>query len=339
MTADFIAAKMHVHLALGGWRVWHEVTLGPTREKNYGRVDIWALRVSWSPVQARIYEIKTSRSDFKKDLDDGKWTKYIPHATEIYFATPSDLITPMEVPDPAGLVYITKNLTPKIIKRATFNRDWKPDGNAMLALLMSISTPPDPYRVYARVQGPRVEDYRFRQEIDRENARIRLEQKHKDRSAGHSAASAVAKSREEAERWKNQCEEQKFAISTVDEISKLLGVYSYCHGIDWQRQVLSAVRHLKAGKLSECARAAIRTLASELNEAESLARQLEVSSEPQPGFPLQARGPVRLQPGRVPERVPVPPPLPPEPHPESPPPGQQALLPEPQPLPPPEPHQ
>lgn len=261
MTSQFIAAKLHLHLALGGWRVWHEVTLGPTSRNDFGRADIWALRVSWSPMQSRIYEIKASRNDFKKDRDSGKWQKYLPHATEVFFACPSGLIEPEEVPNPAGLVYVDKNKKPSVVKKAEV-LPWEPDPMALVALLMSISTPPDPPRMYASLHGPRREDERVSREIERETMRIRLLMKHQDRSKGKDAAKAVAKAMDEVAEWRRKCERMQERVTVMEELSKTLGIPSY--RARWKEEVLERIETLKSGRLSEEGQRALRTLLSEL---------------------------------------------------------------------------
>lgn len=52
------------------------------------------------------YEIKTSRSDFKSDK---KWWKYLTLCDQFYFVCPFGMIKANELPDEAGLIYVTKN--------------------------------------------------------------------------------------------------------------------------------------------------------------------------------------------------------------------------------------
>jgi hypothetical protein len=51
-----------------------------------------------------IYEIKTSRADFLRDVESEKWRKYLDFCHRLLFAAPRGLILRQEVPRPAGLI-------------------------------------------------------------------------------------------------------------------------------------------------------------------------------------------------------------------------------------------
>ncbi len=55
-----------------------------------------------------IYELKTSKGDFNKDVKEGKYTGYFAKCHQVIFAVPQGLVTLADVPGECGL--ITHNL-------------------------------------------------------------------------------------------------------------------------------------------------------------------------------------------------------------------------------------
>ena len=78
------------------------------------------------------YEIKTSRSDFKKDfskvgkhraysnknIKTSKWRDYPKVPNHFYYVCVEGLIKPEEVPEYAGLIWVMSNKTLKLVKKA-----------------------------------------------------------------------------------------------------------------------------------------------------------------------------------------------------------------------------
>jgi DNA repair protein MmcB-like len=89
-----------------------------TGSPNFGprelRIDLWCMAKSWAQPRTIGFEIKVSRSDF---LNDHKWGKYLDYCSEFYFVCPWGLIDKAELPEEAGLIYCTKNLTRTMIKK------------------------------------------------------------------------------------------------------------------------------------------------------------------------------------------------------------------------------
>ena len=85
-----------------------EVKTGSTwvKKPDFGILDCWVMKRSWTRSRTIGYEIKVSRSDF---LNDNKWPKYLPFCNEFYFVCPADLIDKTELPPQVGLIYVTKN--------------------------------------------------------------------------------------------------------------------------------------------------------------------------------------------------------------------------------------
>lgn len=80
---------------------------GSTFLGSPGVIDLWVCPLSFSrPVIA--YEIKVSRSDFRRDE---KWREYLPFCDRLYFVTPWALVERSEIPEPAGLYYVSKDRT------------------------------------------------------------------------------------------------------------------------------------------------------------------------------------------------------------------------------------
>ncbi|WCL51448.1 MmcB family DNA repair protein [Leptospira sp. GIMC2001] len=77
------------------------------------RMDAWVMPRSWVKPECTAYEIKVSRSDFKKDE---KWQTYLPYCNYLYFVAPPGIIDPSELPPEAGL-YITSTNGQKLFKK------------------------------------------------------------------------------------------------------------------------------------------------------------------------------------------------------------------------------
>lgn len=79
--------------------------VGPTYGSGDNLIlDAWVMPYSWvKPIKG--YEIKVSRSDFRRDH---KWLSYLFYCNLFYFVVPWGLLEAREIPDPAGLIYITK---------------------------------------------------------------------------------------------------------------------------------------------------------------------------------------------------------------------------------------
>lgn len=88
---------------------------GPTWSASHSRMDVWAMKRSWSKPCTYGYEIKVSRSDFRQDT---KWPSYLPLCNVFYFACPKDLIAVAECPPEAGLMYCSGTRVREVKKPA-----------------------------------------------------------------------------------------------------------------------------------------------------------------------------------------------------------------------------
>ena len=67
-------------------------------------LDAWVMPYSWTkPIIG--YEVKVSRNDFRRDR---KWMGYLQYCNLFYFVCPWGLIGLGQVPEEAGLIYLTK---------------------------------------------------------------------------------------------------------------------------------------------------------------------------------------------------------------------------------------
>lgn len=81
--------------------------------------DVLTLDVHYRQPLPTIYDAKASRSDFLADINAGKWRKYLPYASRMYFAAPLGLVGKDEVPSECGLVtYNADHRTWRVVKGA-----------------------------------------------------------------------------------------------------------------------------------------------------------------------------------------------------------------------------
>lgn len=90
-----------------------EVELG----RSGRRADFWTATIGLQ--MATCYEVKVSLSDFKRDK---KWHFYLPYCIRFYFACPTGLLYPDQIPAEAGLVWIDSKGGVTIQKNAPHRR-------------------------------------------------------------------------------------------------------------------------------------------------------------------------------------------------------------------------
>lgn len=81
-----------------------DTPLGSVQIDHAQRADVLEVKPSYTRFCVSIYEIKISRADFQKDIRTGKWKGYLDHCHRFYFAVPSGLVKPEEIPKGAGLI-------------------------------------------------------------------------------------------------------------------------------------------------------------------------------------------------------------------------------------------
>jgi len=93
---------------------------GPTHDCAHLRLDAWVMKKSWRHPLTIGYEVKVSRSDF---LRDEKWRGYLDYCNQFYFVCPHGLIQPEELPERAGLMWVSKTGSRLFIKRKAKHED------------------------------------------------------------------------------------------------------------------------------------------------------------------------------------------------------------------------
>lgn len=116
----------------GGQMVWTQMPLGSVQVENAPIADVFALKKEFRP-QATIYEVKVSRGDFFRDVNSGKYERYLPHCRQLFFAVPAGLVKREEVPEGCGLT-VRGEHSWRAQKPAPV-RNWEPTTSLMLALL------------------------------------------------------------------------------------------------------------------------------------------------------------------------------------------------------------
>lgn len=99
---DELVSDLAAHVAAGGNRmVWTDLAMGPAGSP---RPDVWSLDKSYVRTRAITYEVKVSTSDFRRDVTEGKWQRYLSFSSGVYFAVPQGLVKKADVPPSAGLM-------------------------------------------------------------------------------------------------------------------------------------------------------------------------------------------------------------------------------------------
>jgi hypothetical protein len=125
MTADDIVKAIHLKHSCKTdqgtieWVVFDEFRTG----SRYRYIDVLAVNCwkSYGNVSIVAYEIKISKADFKKDLDnfEKKQGETFKHSTEFYYVCPHGMILPDEVPEQCGLYWVNSAMQLRNKKRAT----------------------------------------------------------------------------------------------------------------------------------------------------------------------------------------------------------------------------
>ena len=109
-------AKRHANDAF-----FTEVKNGPTQTATeLLRIDALAIKKSWAHPLFTGYEVKVDRQDF---LWDDKWYAYKKYCHRLYFACPTDMIKPEEIPEDVGLIYYNPETGALRVKRRAVTRE------------------------------------------------------------------------------------------------------------------------------------------------------------------------------------------------------------------------
>jgi len=102
MTHDELAYDLAHHLSEKTGRiVWTDMQLGPVGSP---RPDVYSIDPSFMRFRPLAYEVKVSKSDYRRDITSGKWQTYLPFAAGVIFAVPAGLVARSELPEGCGLM-------------------------------------------------------------------------------------------------------------------------------------------------------------------------------------------------------------------------------------------
>ncbi len=133
MTEKELVRLMSISLA-GKWTCFPECKDGPTWGRHdMLRMDIVAIKKSYTNPCIRIYEAKANRSGF---TGDDKWPGYMQLCNEFYWLCPKGLIKKDEVHENAGIVYVYPTGTIRTYKRAKYEIR-EPDPDMLMYLIVS----------------------------------------------------------------------------------------------------------------------------------------------------------------------------------------------------------
>lgn len=107
---------------------------GPTHSGEHLRLDAWAMARSWAHPCFDGYEVKVSRSDFRRDA---KFTSYLPLCNRLWVVCPSGLIEANELPVEVGLLWAPKTGGERFVtKRKAIYRTIETPTSLLLYVLM-----------------------------------------------------------------------------------------------------------------------------------------------------------------------------------------------------------
>jgi len=100
---------------------------------NTQQVDVIKFTPSYTRFCVDIFEVKRDRSDFLKDIREGKWEGYLPHCHRFYFACLTGVCKKDEMPEGVGL-YVRGKKGWTCVKQAT-SRDVEIPRETLMACL------------------------------------------------------------------------------------------------------------------------------------------------------------------------------------------------------------
>ena len=127
--ANYIGADGFVCSELRFGRAWADAAPIP---------DVMKVRKSYTRWDVQIYEIKAHRNDFLGEIRNDKWKTYLPMSSRFYFATPYWGVVKEDSEIPEGCGWIVRGPGGWKIRQAPRIREFTPEPNQLLALLMAV---------------------------------------------------------------------------------------------------------------------------------------------------------------------------------------------------------
>lgn len=107
---------------------------GASQTRSHRRLDAWVLLKTWSPVSTIGYEIKVSRSDWRRDE---KLDAYMGLCHTLYVVAPKGIVPPDELPGGVGLLEPVGDGTRLVTRRKPTRRQIDLPVDLLLYVLMS----------------------------------------------------------------------------------------------------------------------------------------------------------------------------------------------------------
>lgn len=226
---------------------------GPSMGRKSRRLDLWAMKRSYTNFATYGYEVKVSRSDF---LKDEKWQDYLPLCNQLFFVTPWKLVDPSEVPGDVGLIWCSKNMRRCHVKKKAAHRKIDMPVRLMTYVLMSR------VNITATEHSPDVDKI----------AHIRhwLENKEELKDLGHQVAHKLARKVASVEQKNADLERRIASLEHVERFwteflgcrsGELEGVFSqYLHNAN--RRKAESLKMVLTPELRNCLMAARTSLRS-----------------------------------------------------------------------------
>lgn len=133
--AEGITTSLQEHLEARDWLVFREMPLGSlSLEGRTPRADILAFKKSYTRPQVSIYEVKVSRQDLARDIDNAKYEKSLAFCQRFFYATPAGLAHPADMPRNVGL-FVLGEKGWRTLKAPQYSGRFRWDEQMLLACL------------------------------------------------------------------------------------------------------------------------------------------------------------------------------------------------------------
>jgi len=120
--------------------VWQGVGIG-SRWLARGRIpvpDVFTMRRSYTRPDLTAYEVKVSAADFRGDVHQGKYRRYLPLCNRLFFAFPTGLVRLEEVPVECGVILYNPAKGTWTVRKSAQRRECSLDQWEWQSLLFAI---------------------------------------------------------------------------------------------------------------------------------------------------------------------------------------------------------
>lgn len=204
-----------------------EVKNGPTWGGEHRRLDAVTIKKSWVHPCITGYEIKISRGDFERDE---KWPGYRDMCHRLFFACPSHMIQPEELPTDVGLIWYSPEKQTTWTKRAATFRDieipWE-----MLYYLVICRTDSDRHPFFS---------------TRREFLEAWVKDKETRRELGFYVSNKISKEindlKQQIQKLKREADAGKWAVCEIERVRIVLNRVGLRTGYGWDNELEQALK-------------------------------------------------------------------------------------------------